>query len=113
MVEYIWWRRQCRNYPLRPPGPSERCLASAPYLEQPIPTPAVPSLVSHSPPPPIIPLRHARSILSSLMAPQSPSPVCVSPIPPPPSTFSPTPQTAGVQPLTSHCTPSAIALLRL
>lgn len=26
-------RRHCRNYPLRPPGPSERCLASAPYLE--------------------------------------------------------------------------------
>lgn len=26
-------RRHCRNYSLRPPGPSERCLASTPYLE--------------------------------------------------------------------------------
>jgi len=40
-------RRHCRNYPLRPPGPSERCLASAPYLE--------PAELS----PPLSPLSHS------------------------------------------------------
>lgn len=40
-------RRHCRNYPLRPPGPSERCLASTPYLE--------PAELS----PPLSPLSHS------------------------------------------------------
>lgn len=40
-------RRHCRNYPLRPPGPSERCLASAPYLEPAELSPPLSSL-SHS-----------------------------------------------------------------
>lgn len=53
-------RRHCRNYPLRPPGPSERCLASAPYLE--------PAELS----PPLSPLSHSVTLsypLASLPSP--------------------------------------------
>ena len=49
-------RRQCRNYPLRPPGPSERCLAIAPYLEPSEPSPPLrPTSLSLSLSPPFSP----------------------------------------------------------
>lgn len=100
-------RRQCRNYPLRPPGPSERCLAIAPYLEPSKPSPPLRHTL-------FLPRSHPFSLLSplflsfpllfSLFLPtvsdcptHPPLPVSTAPTPVPrsPSTFSP--RLAGVQ----------------
>ena len=68
-------RRQCRNYPLRPPGPSERCLAIAPYLEPTSkPSPPLRAILSFS----LFRIPSLRSLLSFSL-----SPCCFLPLPPP------------------------------
>lgn len=99
-------RRQCRNYPLRPPGPSERCLAIAPYLEPSEPSPplrptslslSLTSLLSALPLSSSLPFSCCSPSCASDCPTHPPLPVSTVPTPVPrsPSTFSP--RLAGVQ----------------
>lgn len=99
-------RRQCRNYPLRPPGPSERCLAIAPYLEPSEPSPplrptslslSLPSLLSYSLSLSSLPFSCRSPSCATDCPTHPPLPVSTAPTPVPrsPSTFSP--RLAGVQ----------------